>query len=652
MKTGDIIRDDRGRSFQVGQPLGRGLWGKTFAARDEADGSQVALKVSLQPVDLPGQDEVLVAACREIASEQARLLESTRLPGLMRLEARFQHEGASGLVLPLYRHGLMQPATTSLQETLATCLDITRRLIELSPVIAFHGNLTPTNVFWSADRSDIALSDPVTPTFRRYFSALRQAAGDLQPFRPPEVRSALGQVPIGVATDTYALAMMLFRAAISIPGTGGLERMSPSAGEGLDKQTLAVLKDRVLNRLKGEPSNPRFHTRLAGQLSTMLNRALSAQTSPSPPYRFRTIREFDQRCATVLALVHPTITHVGRLILNERPGSAGFQTDDTVSFSCTVAASTGVDNHEEIACGLAVFDTDRGERLRDVACTFSVTRHPSGRFRFGFQVSDLPPGAYRVRVAFAIRESGEPPSTAESPFTVRPAPGYVPPRADLPPAPIPFNPHLQQTRQPPPTHPGDVIAGPFPARGTSPSVATTPAPQPILPQQPEESRPPRVAAAHSSTVVDDRPLQPHDTSTAEPPIPYPHVRAGRGRPPEPVAREIHHRPAPPPTTPAPRPTRPSVAPPPPQPAIAGATWSPLPEPLENLIIRKAEPESEPKPPSVADELEDDRDWPLGEQISDWAHWLVAKLSGDAYLMFIAIAVVVIVVLLMILMAVS
>ena len=35
MKTGDTVRDDQGRVFQIGQILGRGLWGKTYSVREE-----------------------------------------------------------------------------------------------------------------------------------------------------------------------------------------------------------------------------------------------------------------------------------------------------------------------------------------------------------------------------------------------------------------------------------------------------------------------------------------------------------------------------------------------------------------------------------------------------------------------------------------
>ena len=98
--------------------------------------------------------------------------------------------------------------------------------------------------------------------------------------------------------------------------------------------------------------------------------------------------------------------------------------------SCTVGATDGVETHEEIAAGIAVFDQERGERL--VERVLRIHRRPPSlrRFRFSFRVADLPPGSYLVRVAYTIRDSGHEPVTAEEGFIVNAAPGYVPPRTE------------------------------------------------------------------------------------------------------------------------------------------------------------------------------------------------------------------------------
>ncbi len=49
MRTGDTVRDGQGNAYQVGQLLGRGLWGKTFLARRETTDQLFVLKVPLGP---------------------------------------------------------------------------------------------------------------------------------------------------------------------------------------------------------------------------------------------------------------------------------------------------------------------------------------------------------------------------------------------------------------------------------------------------------------------------------------------------------------------------------------------------------------------------------------------------------------------------
>ena len=443
MKTGDTVRDAQGRTFQVGQLLGRGLWGRTYSARDEATGSNWVLKVPHRASDLPDHDAGLAEACVEIALEQGRLLADSGCAALPRLECRLAlPDGTPALVLPRANATLEQRLSggAHLDELLGIMLGALDQLKALGGVQGFHGNLKPTNILVS-DSGAVVLADPVTPAMRRVYPRLLAAARNAGQWCAPEVREATGSVPFGPPTDSYSLAMVLYRAAMASPGH---ERFPELPLDGLDKARLVSLKDRVMNRLKKEHSNPRFHTRLSDRLAALLNRALSRQTSPSPPYRFRRLDEMRQRLAEILAMVHPAVTDVGRLILDQRAGAGAFLTDGAVGFSCTVACSPGVEHHEEVACGLAIFDLDRDERLRLEDCSYAVDRHPSGRFRFGFTVGDLPPGGYRARVAFTIRESGDEPATAEGEFRVRAAPGYVPPRQDVVPEPI----SIEQARDP------------------------------------------------------------------------------------------------------------------------------------------------------------------------------------------------------------
>ena len=430
MKTGDHVQDGTGRAFQVGQLLGRGLWGKCYLVRDESDASEWVLKVPLGEDDLPREPPRLAEVCREIAREQGRLLEEADNAALVTVSARFiADDGSPAILMPRYPETLERRMAdhAGMDEILKALTATLNALGELAPVMNVHGGIKPSNIMIDAD-GRIRLMDPVTPTLRRHLPVLAQRDGYLgDGFMPKEVRESSGEPTLTRSSDTYAVAMCLYRAA----GSDSEEAASPQLpADGLQKGEVQTLKDRIHNRLKQEPSNPRFHGRLADRAAAIVNRAVSVETSPSPPYRFNKLDEFAKRLSEVTALVHPTIAHVGKLILNRAPGSSAFGTDEEVRFSCTVGATEGVETHEEIAAGIAVFDQERGERLRNVSCAYTVDRHPSGRFRFSFRVADLPPGSYLVRVAYTIRDSGHEPVTAEEGFIVNAAPGYVPPRTE------------------------------------------------------------------------------------------------------------------------------------------------------------------------------------------------------------------------------
>jgi hypothetical protein len=274
----------------------------------------------------------------------------------------------------------------------------------------------------------VRLMDPITPTLKRYLPILAKRDGYLgDGYLPREIRTAESDPTLSPTVDTFSLAMMLFRAA-TVPVEGATPQALPDAG--LKKGGVQTLKDHFHHRLKAEPSNPRFHARLADRATAIVNRAISLETSPSPPYRFNKVDELAKRLAEVTALIHPTIGHVGKLILNRPPAQNGFGTDEDVCFSCSVGATMGVETHEEIAAGIAVFDQEKQARVQQVSCAYTVDRHPSGRFRFSFRIADLPPGKFLVRVAYTIRDSGHEPVTAEESFLVNAAPGYVPPRAE------------------------------------------------------------------------------------------------------------------------------------------------------------------------------------------------------------------------------
>ncbi len=608
MKTGDHVQDGNGRTFQVGQLLGRGLWGKCYLVREEANGTEWVLKVPLTEDELPREPPRLAEVCREIAREQGRLLEESGNEALVKLEARFiADDGSPALLMPRYPETLERRLSDvgQLDTIFQIITQTTDALSTLSTTLPVHGTVKPANVMVASDGS-VRLMDPVTPTLRRYLSALAGREGYLgDAYLAPEVRDDEGSTPLNPSADTYALAMILFRTAMA-EGEGKAPPALPEGG--LEKPDVQVLKDRIHNRLKNEPSNARFHTRLSDRAAAIVNRAISVQTSPSPPYRFNKLVEFRQRFDEVTALVHPTVTHVGKLILNRPPAKDTFATDEEVRFSCTVGASQGVETHEEIAAGLAVFDQERNERLRNLACSYTVDRHPSGRFRFSFRISDLPPAQYLVRVAYTIRDSGHEPATAEELFQVTAAPGYVPPPEEPERQPIAMD-----------------RAGE--ASGTTENTVTA------------EYHPPGLAdpaTAETVTNEEDEAVVTAFPSNTEP-APEPEWT------PEP-AQEPSVEPVPMAINPTPSPAPPAPIEEPDEPEYRGAgRWSELPLPnAGGQDLPKTAPSSvTPKPKPKREPLEQG---PVGEALGS----LLNLIRGDSYMLFLGAAGVVILALLVIL----
>jgi len=501
IKTGENVRDGQGTTYQLGQLLGRGLWGKSYVVRRQAtdghggDESLHVLKVPLAPEDFRGEipgAEAFFAACREALLEQARLYEQAAHPFLPRLEARLTlPDGTPAIVLPRFPESLERRMADALPigALLDTLLGVAKLLRELGGDPGLHGGLRPSNVLFN-ERGEVFLTDLATPSVRRNFARLATVVPGGQPYVPPEFTDS-PNAAWGAGVDAYGLAMTLWRGVVAGQTT------PPWPRAGLDKAAQVALKDHVVERMKLEDSNPRFHGRLAERVAVLLSRGLSRETAPSPPYRFPRLDELQARLEEIQQLVRPQVSSAGKVLLDRTAAKPWFTTDEDISFTTTVGTTAGVEGQEEIGVGMAMFDLDRDVRVKDLSLGYSVDRHPSGRYRFSFTVGGLGPGRYRARLAFAIRDSGQPPVTSEAEFNVRAAPGWVP-RAEPPvPSPLPLRPDPITVTQQVPTRPvGDVTGGGVALPGATihggrlPPVVREPDPDPVAAPPTRDSPPP------------------------------------------------------------------------------------------------------------------------------------------------------------------
>ncbi len=644
MKTGDIVYDEQERAYKVGLLLGRGLWGKTYRVQCDHLPGDLLLKCPLTIDDLPAglsEADKLEKACREILVEQAEFLAERAYPFLPTVVSHFTTSDG-GMVMLLERlPGSLEQSMAggaSLRDCLSVLAQAGRLCQQLKDGPGCHGALKPTNVLLDAD-GGVVLSDVSTPSLRRTFPRLLQARGPEHCYLPPETTDAKDAL-FSPTADTYALGMMLWRIVL------GFEDARPLPREGLERAALVSLKDRLHARIKQEDSNPRFHGRLAERLAATISRAASLKASPSPPYRFNRHDELVPRLEELLSLVRPEVVTVGRVILERPPNSSHFSTDEKVRYTISVGCSAGVDSHEEIACGVAIFDRDTAERVREVPSTYDVSRHPSGRFRFQFELSDLRPGNYRLRAAFAIRDSGREPTVKEAELEIRAAHGYIPPPERPPSAALPI-----------PEEPGEarVATEPLAQLPEPPSPAPPPPPEPTPQQLPQEPAPtvaePRPEQAgtpsadtwvtRASTVSFGGGTQPASQADTAVPMEQPRVAPERSRQPAP---------------------RPDLSPAPDLSAAAAAQPEPVPEPA---ALSRPEPQlhEEPEPAGLSasgswtdlplseqghDDLTD-----LGDDYDDldefaprspWGQ-LLDMVRGDAWAMFMIGAAVVAVVLL-------
>ena len=423
MTPNQTVTDDQDRPWSLGRTVARGSWFRSWLA-EGPEGRKALLLAPLAPTDLGGSD-ALAAACRQAMVEAAGGFRQRGMPEILG-KASLDDAGSVGLLIPV---------AASLQQRLDAGSTLVGALSALHRAAVLlegqvHGDLHPDTLQvlpQDGGPPEVRFGLPLPRSLWPHLAELDRHAHH-QGWRPPEAHRP------EPSWDTWALCRMVWLAAATPPGdtTGRVELPEP----GPDKVALAGLRDKVMARLAHDQSNPRFRARVADRLAALLNRGLSREHEPSPPYRFSHTGSLAERLVDVMTLVNPRVTDVGRVMLGDGIDKGGdvFESGSPVKVSVSVACSHGQADHEDLVAGLRLVDRDApGDgRVPLGEAKFAVKSHPSGRLRFEFTLPSVAPGRYQVRAAFAVKDSGDEPKVSEGRFEVRPAPGYVPPAPQEP----------------------------------------------------------------------------------------------------------------------------------------------------------------------------------------------------------------------------
>ncbi len=460
LKVGDVVIDREGRAWTLEATLGRGLWGRSWSVRHDS-GAVAVLKVPLHASDFAGRHDAReLAALARTACEAQRDLLAARpyaalapLLGLVDDAPAEAASAAGGYFLPRLPSDLdtRLRGGLSLHEAIAAIAGITDALHRADTA---HANLRPSNIFL-ADEGRVVLTDPhvtLDPT------ALRRLSDALPPrpaWVPPEVqRGAIDAIGGRAAmTDTWALCQLLLAILRGVHGDPGHRTLAESLREGLGRSDLAAVKDTGADRIAASDVPRRFAGRVTERLGAVLSRGLSEADEPSPPYRFATLADFAARMDEIVDLMRPEVRHVSRPLLSSRAKDGTFDTGQPVAFTVNVTTSTGVVAPDDVVVGLVLRDLDApsedggvqpGARVRVAGARVDVQRHHSGRWRYAFELPDVAPGRYALKIGVRIQDDTSALVEAEGTFVVRATAGYVPPAAPAEPpaatAPIPRRP--------------------------------------------------------------------------------------------------------------------------------------------------------------------------------------------------------------------
>ncbi len=434
-RPNDFIRDANGATYRIGTLLGRGLFANTYTARSE-DGADIVVKRSLGPQDFPEDSSHLVKLSRAVMDEQWQLLSRRPSDYILAPTHHFiSEDGRYCLVYPRNDHSIRQHIgqVRSYQELLRTLVRCVQALKRFPSGLLPHGNIHPNNIFW--DGKNIQFMDPLTPLLRLHHAEFLQAKGATV-FTPPEYKSPRhkkGNWDAQIGNDTYALCLLLMGRLVK-----GSEAEVTSTG--LSKLLTNNVEQSIQLLMQENPSsNPHFHKRVLRQSLRLIDRGLSVEPSPSPPYRFANLEDFQNRLQDIIDFSNPSVSKVGPILFGGPLGKGTFEIDDSIGFSCSIHTTPTLEDHDDITTGTILVDLDRnGERVDGYELWVDVSRLNGGRLRFQFDIQGVPPGNYGLFIGFRVNGSVATPKDVYAELTVTAPAGYSPDTPVVPPKTLQF----------------------------------------------------------------------------------------------------------------------------------------------------------------------------------------------------------------------
>lgn len=524
-----IIRDPQGRKLVLDECVGTGSFGSVWRARPEDGGSDVfATKLPISADDLTSDvsTELLSLAHRMVRTQGVWLkaLPSHLAP---RVYGIVDGGGAIPCLVMDYLPGNLQEVLArdlhfvDLVDTLAA---LSRALVPLHEAGRVHGNLKPGNVF-IVGPDDYRFTDTVGETGRLLRDSLAMLPGWQHRVTPELLANPDDDTLLtNPVLDTFAVGKIFYQAVVAPHAVGDVRATDGLFVGAIDKEHLERFQQALLERYTQDEGNPHTRDLFLRRAAALIQRALSSEMSPSPPYRFYSAAELASRFEELHNLFHPSFEQLGPIVLDRPAANPAFYHGEDVKFTLSFRCQGGITNPDLLNCFVYVRDMEKQQKVRDLVQEV-LPLHDGSRFRCAFTLRGLMPGQYLLRVGLGIRGTPGKPIPRDEVVTVRERPAGV-----VFPTPEPLSPR---------TPVDEPLLDDLPELPPEPPAAPAPrssGENPVVPRKVEEVPTSASGRPTSTLFPEGRKSPPAQAEPPAPPRPEPGVAPAKPPRPEVVAR--------------------------------------------------------------------------------------------------------------------